>query len=100
MAVDAFELILVFAAKVAERDVIDRASRAEPNEVDRMSYVVFDLATASDASNEGKEEDFAEHRGMDRRLPEGTVIFGFPMIPIEPAEDFIEDPHGMIVRDS
>ena len=85
------------APEVAQRHVVDGPSQREPDKIDRMTKVVFDLPATSNPPNQGKQEHFSEHRRVDRWLPECTVILGFPVAPIEPVEDLIENPNRMIL---
>ena len=52
-----------------------------------------------DAANHRGQQNLAQDAGMNRRLAELSGILAFPCGPVEPVENFIEQPDGMVLRD-
>jgi hypothetical protein len=78
LLVEWFELLGVAFAKNGERGVIDRATRGEPDEVDRVCDVVFDLAARADLSNQSEQQNLGQHAEMNGRLSFPPVVGGLP----------------------
>ena len=94
-----FERLFEVRAKLAEGGVIGPMPFSEPHEVETVRGHVFELATGPDASSNAIEPKGGEDSGMNGRLPERTVIGGFPFRPVISLSEFRIDASGMIVRD-
>ena len=97
---DVFEFFLMLASEVADGAVVDSAARDEPHEIDRVCDFVFDASRTADATDHGEQQNAAQDARMDGRLAEFSIVRILPCCPVEPTENFIEQPDGMIVRDS
>jgi hypothetical protein len=88
----------MLATEVADRAVVDAAARDEPHEVDRVFDLIFNASRTAYAADHGEQQNLAQDAGVNRRLAEFSTVLTFPCGPVEPVENLIEQPDGMIVR--
>ena len=98
LPVDVPEFLLVLATKVADRAVIDGAARDQPHEVDRVFDLIFHDSRTAYAADHGEQQNLAQDARVNRRLADSSSVPTFPCGPVEPVENPIAQPVGMIVR--
>lgn len=100
LPVDVLEFLLMLATEVADGAVVDGAARDEPHEIDRVSDLIFNDSRTPYAADHGKQENLAQDAGVNRRLADFSTVLTFPGGPVEPVENLIEQPDGMLDRNS
>jgi hypothetical protein len=98
LPMDVLEFLLMLATEVADRAVVDASPRDEPHEIDRVCDFVFNASRTADAADHGEQQNLAQDAGVNRRLAEFSTVLTFPCGPVEPVENLIEEPDGMIIR--
>ena len=98
LPVDVPEFLLVLATKVADRAVIDGAARDQPHEIDRVFDLIFHDSRTAYAADHGEQQNLAQDARVNRRLADSSSVPTFPCGPVEPVENPIAQPVGMIVR--
>ncbi len=96
-ATDLAEEIFERLAELGERGVVDVLAFDQPDEIKTVMASFFEFSAAADTTVQSVQHGPGDVAWMNGRLTAMTVVVRFPVRPIDTAQNFIDQPDGIIV---